>query len=253
MIVTLINGIYQLTSGQHTYIGKARHLDGGQRETIIIGYIMTKASSVIQNAGVVSLSHHLRKNALRNLQAITAQRIGRQCGTFFFAYRRKLRRIANQHQSASLTAVHILYQIVEQTPATEHTARQSVVTNHRSLINYEQSMLMKIRIHRKIIQLVRERLLSVYPAMNGIRRMSRMMREHLGRSTSRSQQHTFLLQAIQSLDYSTDQRCFSGSGISLQEVNRVMFGRKKEIRKRSDSNFLLFCWFIEKISFNLLR
>ena len=82
-------------------------------------------------------------------------------------------------------------------------------------------MLVQVNIHRKIIQFVRKRTLAVYPPVNGIGGMPRIMREYLSGTPRRSEQNTLLLQLVQRLHQRTHQTGFSRTGIAFQEENFV--------------------------------
>ena len=121
------------------------------------------------------LANHLSELRFIHLQTITFQHIRRKRRTLFFAHRRKLCRIANQHQPAPCTGIYILDKVVQKTSRSESCPRQTIIGYHRRLIDNEQSLLMQIVIQREVVHVIRIVALTVNLLMNRESRMFSIM------------------------------------------------------------------------------
>ena len=88
---------------------------------------------------------------------------------------------------------------------------------------------MQIFVDGKIIHFVRKRFLAINLLMNGISRMSGIVRENFGRPTRRSQENTLLLQLVKRLHQCSDKGGLSCPCIALQKEQTLHFPRKKEL------------------------
>ena len=75
------------------------------------------------------------------------------CRTAVLADRRKLCRIAHQHESAALAGIDVMHQIVEQTTGSKDSIVVGIIRNHRRFVHYEQSILLKVDVVLKDIHI----------------------------------------------------------------------------------------------------
>ena len=172
-------------------------------------YHLAYNCGVVQNARFLALSQHLVEVALVCGQSVAAHEVGAQGWRFFFAHGRKLRLVADKHQSAVASGVYKLYEIVEQTARTEHRSLQSFVCNHRRLVDHKERVGVHVGCKREVAF---ERLLSVDAAVYGRCWRVGVDGEHFGSSSGRCKQHYTLLKLQHSAHYSTRQRCLTRSG-----------------------------------------
>ena len=134
-IVTRFERIYQFIARQNFDVGKPRNLYLRQSLAGIFGNQLAQARSVPQNTRLLFLAYHLGQVHFLHLQSVAFQGICKQSGTLLLAHRRKLCRISHQQKAASHTRIDKLHQIVQQTPRAECRTRQTVIGNHRRLID----------------------------------------------------------------------------------------------------------------------
>ena len=174
MVVARAQRFYQLITGQNFNIGKPRNLYFWQAVTIVFRYQLPQAGGIPQDTRLLLLTHYLRQVHLHHFQPVAFQGIGKEGRTLLLPHWRQLCRIAHQQQTASLAGIDKLHQVVQQPARAEHGTGQSPIGNHRGLIHYIESVSCQIIVHRKIAQLVGERLLSINFFMNCKRRMPRI-------------------------------------------------------------------------------
>ena len=143
---------------------------------------LTDGGGIGKNTRLKALTQHLAEGSFKHVHAILFKYMSLQCRTLFLLHWGQLCTIAYEQQSAVVSRIHILHQIIEQATLSEESISMTIVGNHRTLIHDKQCIACLIRRQRK----GRERgclLLSVNDAMDSVGCMARIEGKHFGSPT----------------------------------------------------------------------
>ena len=220
LTVTLLERLDEFLAGECFDVGETLASEFGKLEHLVVLDELAQHRGVPEDAGFLELTDNLGQLELRHFHPITLKHRAAQGRALFLADRRKLCRIAHQHESAALAGIDVVHQIVEQTASTKDGCVVGIIRNHRRLIHDEQSILPEVDIVLKDIH-VRDRLLAVDLPVYSVCWNARVGRQHLGCPAGWGKQHDPLLQHTERPHQGCQQRSLARAGISFQEENRI--------------------------------
>ena len=174
-----------------------------------------------------------------DVQAILAQHIRHEGWALLLADRWQLGPVANEQQPAVTAIIDEADEVVEQLSAgKKRLAKGRAVGYHRGLVDDEQGVVGAVVVQ---VEVALKRLLAIDATMDGVGRVFRIEREHLGSTPRGSHEHQLLLQRQQSLHHSGSQRGLSCTGRASQHHDSLFVAVGHECCKDVDGLFLFRC------------
>ena len=186
--------------------------------------------SIPEDAGILTLTEHLVEVALIDHHAIAPQDISHQCRALLLTHRRQLGLVAYQHQTTVHAVIDELHQVVEQATTAKTTVAETLIGNHRGLIDDKQGIAVQIIVETESTE-VASTFLTVNPAVDGIGRLALIEREHLGSTPCGCHQDHLLPKADKGTDHRPRQRGLTRSGGTTQDHHHLFPTVGHESRK----------------------
>ena len=175
------------------------------------------------------LTHDIRHRRIYHL-AVRAHGCGIEGGGAVGPYGRKLRVVSHKNQTALPPAAYVCYKVFEQRAAAEDLSVGRGVGEHRRLVDDEYTPLHAVYVERVFRFVVGIGALAVDAFVYCVGLGARILCQDFGGAPRRRQKHARDIHCAQHLHQRRDEGGLSRSGITVENENRGVIGRREILR-----------------------